>query len=383
MQIAYYCQHVLGVGHFFRSLEICRACSSRHRVTMIVGGPPVSHREPSLSFLHLPGLVMDHHFKNLTPCDPGSTLAATQQQRTAMLRSFASEQALDCLVIELYPFGRKAFRFELEPLLETVRTHQPNCRIWCSLRDILVEKEQGQDKHERRAVDTLNRTFDGLLIHADQRIVRLEETFTRMADVRIPVHYTGYVTPRPSPGARDKRRRALGLAADDRLVVASLGSGSVGGELLSAAVAALPLIGGERQWFLQLFAGPFAEERLLHELRRHASRHLRVDRFSDDFIDWLAAADLSISLAGYNTCMNIAAAGVPALLLPFTQNREQRLRLEKITSVTAAMRLVTPDDLQPGRLAELMRQAAAQSRRRPAIDLDGAGATVAILEAGR
>ena len=89
-------------------------------------------------------------------------------------------EAPNLLLIELFPFGRKAFRFELDPLLAEIDAGRlPACKVVCSVRDILVEKENAA-KHESRAVDILNRQFDALLVHADPRVVRLEEG--RVAD---------------------------------------------------------------------------------------------------------------------------------------------------------------------------------------------------------
>ena len=45
MKIVFYCQHVLGIGHFFRSLEICRALH-RHRVILVTGGPAIGIEPP-------------------------------------------------------------------------------------------------------------------------------------------------------------------------------------------------------------------------------------------------------------------------------------------------------------------------------------------------
>ncbi|HID02727.1 MAG TPA: glycosyltransferase, partial [Desulfobacterales bacterium] len=42
MKVACYCQHVLGIGHFHRSLEICKALAERHETVMILGGPDVT-----------------------------------------------------------------------------------------------------------------------------------------------------------------------------------------------------------------------------------------------------------------------------------------------------------------------------------------------------
>ena len=115
VKILYYCQHVLGVGHFHRSLEICRACSVDHQVTMIVGGPDIEIGEQPFGFLKLPGLQMDDQFSRLETCDPDLELDEVKEMRIDTLLSFFSSTRPDCLILELYPFGRKAFRFELTP----------------------------------------------------------------------------------------------------------------------------------------------------------------------------------------------------------------------------------------------------------------------------
>jgi predicted glycosyltransferase len=97
-----------------------------------------------------------------------------------------------------------------------------------------------------------------------------------------------------------------------------------------------------------------------------------IQRFTPDFLDYLAAADLSVSMAGYNTSMNLLAARVPALVWPFAQNREQRLRSERLAGL-GALRVLADRDLAPQRLAVLMGQALAQTAR-PAVDIDLCGA---------
>jgi predicted glycosyltransferase len=80
--------------------------------------------------------------------------------------------------------------------------------------------------------------------------------------------------------------------------------------------------------------------------------------------------------------MNLLTAGVPALVWPFAQNREQRLRSERLADL-GALRVLADRDLEPQRLAALMDQALAQSAR-PAIDIDlGGAANTARWIAGR
>lgn len=377
MKIAYYCQHVLGIGHYYRSLELCRACSTHHETTMIVGGPPVDVSNVPFSFLQLPGLKMDDDFRGLIPCEDGVSLEEIKEERQKHLLSFMKTTSPDCLIIELYPFGRKAFRFELDPLIEIGRN--TSCHIVCSLRDILVEKKQDQDMYEKRAVSTLNQQFDALLVHADSRIVGLDETFSLIEMVQVPIQYTGFVTPRPDPQARSTIRKKLGLGDEHKLIVASIGSGSVGSQLLESVLTAAQQLESHEACHFQIFAGPYCDESVYQRLRAGRSQRVSVERFSNHFIDWLAAADLSISMAGYNTCMNTLAAGVPALMLPFEQNREQRLRIEKLTD-SGSIHMLEPEDLAAEQLAQAILYHSSMGRYTTRIDLNGAVNTLKFIE---
>jgi len=377
VKTAYYCQHVLGVGHFHRSLEICRACAADSDVTMVVGGPPIDMSSEPFSFYQLPGLKMDEQFSTLMPCDPHASLTDIQEIRSRELVSFFQRFAPDALVVELFPFGRKAFRFELLPLLEAAR--QSRCRVICSLRDILVEKKQEQLKHERNAVKTLNRYFDMLLVHSDPRLATLDETFSLFEQITVPIHYTGFVTPLPARDSRHALRESLSIRPQEKLIVASIGSGSVGSELLQAVHETAHTMVEESPYHFNFFAGPYCDEAVFESLSATTHERIHIHRFTDTFVDWLAAADLSISMAGYNTSMNVLAAGVPALMMPFDQNREQRMRLTKLTD-GHPMAILEKEDLQPQPLAKAIRRQLAEPRYRTSLMLDGAARTARFLQ---
>lgn len=373
MKILQYCQHVLGVGHFFRTLEILRALSD-HEVTLVTGGERVAaDLPPHVREVHLPALMMDADFKTLHSGDGAASVEAIQAERKRRFFGMFEETAPDLFLVELYPFGRKKFRFELDPVLTGIRDGRlPPCRTACSLRDILVEKDDPAS-YENRVVQSLNRWFDALLIHADPKLIRLEETFSRVSDLEVEIVYTGFVTPEPPPDARERVRRSLGVGEDETLIVASAGGGKVGAPLLEATVAAFPLMDGAKTSRLLVFTGPYMDDDAVDGLRRRAENCISVSRFTPDFLSHLAAADLSVSMAGYNTSMNLLAARVPALVWPFAQNREQRLRAERLIELGAAMRVLESDDLKPDRLARLM--AAELSREeRPEVPLDLEGA---------
>jgi predicted glycosyltransferase len=379
MKIVFYCQHVLGIGHFFRSLEICRALH-RHQVILVTGGPRLDVvLPPHVTEVRLPALEMDCEFKELHAA-AGADLDTIRRERRQRLWALFEKERPDLFLIELYPFGRRAFRLEIDPVLEAVADGRlPRCGVVCSVRDILVEKAEAEQR-EGRTVRVLNRFFDAVLVHADPRLVGLEETFSRLGEIRIPLVYTGFITPMPVADARQHIRSRLRLAPADRLIVVSAGGGRVGMPLLEAAVAAFRYLDRPGTTLLQVFTGPFLPDGDFERLQHAAGPGTAIARFTPEFLSYLAAADLSISMAGYNTTMNLLAARVPAIVWPFSQNREQRLRSERLEGI-GALQLLPGRDLEPTRLAARMsRMLERPERPKNGVDLNGASAAARWID---
>jgi predicted glycosyltransferase len=375
MKIIQYSQHVLGIGHFMRSLEISRALSD-HEVILVTGGPPVDTQLPKhICEFRLSDLQMNEEFKGLFSTEQNATVDQVKKKRQKRLFALIEREKPDVFVIELYPFGRKAFRFELDPILQAIHENKlPSCGVVCSVRDILVEKEK-QHKHETRVVKILNSYFDAVLVHADPKLIKLEETFDHFDEIAIPVHYTGYIAAKPAPNAGKRIRKRLGISDDEILIIASAGGGNVGVPILEAVIRAFYRLEINHRCYLKVFTGPFLDRREFEHLKKLAGDNVAVNQFAADFLSYLAAADLSVSMGGYNTTMNILAAGVPALVWPFPQNREQRLRAERLSDL-GALACLGNDDLRPNRLADAIdRQLSQLNRPSVDIDLDGAANT--------
>ncbi|MCF8056254.1 MAG: glycosyl transferase [Desulfocapsa sp.] len=380
MKIACYCQHVLGIGHFHRCLEICKTLAARHDTVMIIGGPDVSLPESAVRFLQLPGLKMDENFSRLIPCQEGADLEEVKEARKQQLSRFFSSFQPDIFLVELYPFGRKAFRFELDPILDGIGSGPfASCLRLCSLRDILVEKKD-REKYETRVINLLDSSFDGLLIHSDPDFIPLEKTFTRTEAIPVPSRYTGFIAPPAGNSAKGERiRRELGLSATDSLVVASIGGGNVGAELLRATAEAAVVLKDRKDIHFHLFTGIYSDPDLQAELRNYQQGQITAHDFCANFPDWLEAGDLSISMAGYNTCMNLLASGIPALLYPFAQNREQLMRVSAFANA-AAFSLLETADLAPERLAEYIREKLHCKKHLTRVKLNGAATSCRLIE---
>ena len=380
MKIIFYCQHVLGVGHLFRAREICKALVG-HEVILVTGGPQIETKLPKhVSVVRLPGLQMDREFKGLFSSDKSASLDQIKKKRQKKLLAVIQKERPDIFFLELYPFGRQAFRFELDPVLQAIRSNRPaRCGVISSVRDILVEKEK--PKHERRALERLNAFFDAVLVHSDPSLVTLKETFYRFDEIRIPVIHTGYIAQKPLDNARNRIRKQLGIGQDDIMIVASAGGGSVGKPILESAIQAFRHLKVDGTPYLYVYTGPYMSEYEFAYLKGlEKNKRIQIEKFTSDFLSYLAAADLSISMAGYNTTMNVLATAVPALVWPFGANREQRLRAERLAD-QGALKLINDQDLNPDDLAGIMEQTLTRvDSRKIDIDLDGAVYTARWLE---
>jgi predicted glycosyltransferase len=381
MRVVFYCQHVLGVGHVFRSLEIVRALAP-HKVVLVTGGGEVAFEEPeNMVREQLPGLMMSPDFKTFIPLEEGAhDVDEVLARRLARFEAVMAEHRPDVFLVELYPFGRRKFRFELLPILEGVNASRwGRCRAVCSVRDILVEKDDPA-KYVSRVNPVLNGHFDAVLCHADPAVVRLEETYPGMEGVEPPVHYTGYVARSPEPGAGRALRAELGVGPQERMAVLSAGGGSVGAELLEAGILASRRLQETVPHRLYTFTGPYCADRDFARYRELAGEDGRivVERFTERFPAFLDAADLSLSLGGYNTTMNLLAAQTYGLILPFAQNREQRMRARRL-EVRGALGMLAPEDLVPETLAARMAQGFDRPGRAHGVDLDGGPESARIL----
>ncbi len=368
MRILFYCQHVLGIGHFFRSMEIAGALD-RHEVLFAGGGEALAGftAPPHVKMLHLPALMMDSEFKAMH--SSGGALEQVRDERGRILLNAFSSFCPDLILTELFPFGRRQFKFELMPLLIAAGEGERPVRVACSLRDILVEKDK--PGYEQDVVDILNNYYDLLLIHSDPVVAALDETFAMTGHIGVPVAYTGFVA-RPSGRKKD--------SGQEKIIVASSGGGGVGSDLLAAVILAVRGI-ARPDLILRVFAGPFmdGEDRAKLENLAKEDPRVRILPFTLDFPSELGRADLSISMAGYNTCMDILGAGVPAIVYPFAQNREQGMRAAKLRKL-GLVRVI--DHLDVDRLALEIESILGgdRLRRTASVNLSGAANTAHLIE---
>ena len=374
-RIFFYVQHLLGVGHLHRAAAIARALQAEGlKVFFISGGvPPAALDLGGAELVQLPpAQAADAAFSGLVdargrPIDD----RWKAQRRTALLDAFERIEPR-LLLIELFPFGRRQFRFELLPLLEAAARRQPRPACVSSVRDILVARNDPARLAETVAV--ARRYFDRILVHGDPRLVGFEETFAPAAEIGDLLRYTGYVV--------NERPSISGGDAGSGEVLVSAGGGAVGDALLQAALAARPLSRlADVPW--RLITGTNMPEPAAAALASAAPSGVVIERFRHDFQDLLRNCRLSISQGGYNTVMELLCARARAVIVPFArgQETEQALRA-RLLADRGLCTVVDEAQLTPASLAAAIDAALERPPARPGdIDLDGAARTARLIGA--
>lgn len=376
-RLMFYCQHILGIGHLIRSMEIVRGLTADFQVTFINGGEVVDGFQIPLGVevVNLPAIKTDEDFRELQiPPEFATVEDVFDVRKTQMLQLFQRIQP-DALMVELFPFGRRRFSAELVPLLEAAKL--AGTQVICSLRDIVVTK-QDRDRHEEKICTLMNRYFDLLLIHGDAKFMPLETSFSRVADLNCDVHYTGYVVqqePPPSPSQPN-------LPIPTPFILTSVGGGRFGHELLEAVAQASAILERTIPHHIQMFTGPFAPDAVLERMQAIARErtNLTVERYTPNLLQYMRRADLSISMAGYNTTMNVLTTGVRSMLLPFTGNddQEQRLRSQRLEDL-GIVNVIHRDELEPNRLAQKIFACLSQVPNPVAFDVQGVEKTAQFV----
>lgn len=371
MRVLFHVQHLLGVGHLRRGELITRAMAARGiEVTVALGGHPV----PQMPFadaavIQLPPVAIEGADFKVLYDEAGAPIdEAWKARRTQALLDVYERVRPDVVLMEMFPFGRWRFKFELVPLIE--RATRDGAKCVTSVRDILVAT-----KHPERAkyaAELARERLAAVLVHSDPDLFTFGETYPHAGEIADLVAYTGYVTEAAERGA---------VEPNDRVVV-SAGGGAAAGALLDTAVAARALTPPhirDRVW--HFLAGARASEAQLARLAGLADERTIVERFSPRFQALLDGAALSVSQAGYNTVMNLMRAKIPAVVVPYDdgEETEQAFRSARMEAM-GLLDVVPGAALSPQTLAAAIVSAdARRDRPAPAIDLEGAEATAAAI----
>lgn len=383
-KILFYCQYLSGMGHLIRSTEIVRSLVKNFQVYFINGGPAIEGFElpPEVKSIQLPALWLeDGEFRIADSC---KTVEYIQEIRKNQLVNIFEKVQPDCLITEFFPFGRHMLLFELLPLLNYIKSAAPDTKVICSLRDVIGKLSNEQE--EETICYLMNKYFDLLLFHSDVNFQTFADSFIRHQDIKCHVAHTGFI----SQPLKENFSNLQDLWGKNDLntakILVSVGGGRIGYELLEAVVKTSTILAKKIKHKIQIFTGPFMPEEKLLKLQQSASTqaNIKITKYTPHLIEHMQTADVSISLSGYNTAMNIISTGVRAIVVPLSHNerdQEQLQRTQKLEKL-GIVKVIHPNNLEPTNLAKKIINCLENKpvQVNKLFDLKGADNTTAFLQ---
>jgi predicted glycosyltransferase len=235
------------------------------------------------------------------------------------------------------------------------------------LRDVLdaphVTRRVWQDEG---AYEALHQYYDAVLIYGNR------ELFDTAATYHIPappggIHYCGYVVnggPVRSPETVRERLRPHGDptsapaarvpgTSGERLVFVSAGGGGDSYLLMHTYLRALRHLGSRVDFATLMAIGVNAPRAVRQELHQEAEGlPVQIVSHVDDSVSVMAAADLVVCMAGYNTLAEVLQLGRKALVVPRAgPSAEQQMRCH-LFAQRNLIDVLYPGQLSPQTLAE-------------------------------
>lgn len=368
-RILLYSHDTFGLGHLRRTLTVAaqlyRDVPNVHQ--LVVTGSMVAGAfglPPRLDLVKLPALSKrssGEYKARALPLSLRQTLAWREQMILQAVRNFEPHVVL----VDKVAGGVHG---ELLPALRHLKTWSPQTRLVLGMRDI--EDDAATTRREWADNGTpqlLDQVYDLILYYGQRTLFDPVTEYAMSPQAVAKLTPCGYLRRADAARTPDAVRQELGVGSEP-LVLVTVGGGGDGFQVLKAYLDMLAENPAPAYHSL-LVTGPLMADGRRTLLRRAASiAGVTLLEFTPDLLSYMAAADLVVSMAGYNTVCEILSLGKRALLIPRIQVRaEQRIRAEALAARGLAA-VLSPDDLTPQRLARAVADGLAAPL--PQVDLD-------------
>ena len=347
--VMFYSHDTYGLGHLRRTLALARYLQADSQ--LIVTGSPLAHRfqlPPGTDYIKLPSVLKcgDEEYE---PRYLHVPFANVRDLRSDLVLSAARHVRPDVLIVDNVPRGLKG---ELLPTLRHLKAQ--SCRLVLGLRDVVDEAEWVRRKWlSDGSYELLDELYDLILVYGRRDIYDVPKQYGFSAQATAKTRFVGYLR-RDTPTQTVEALRVKHQLDADQLVLVMAGGGGDGYELLRTVVEAIRLRGDRRRFDCLLLGGPLMpadDRRRVLELAA-AERSIRYVDFVDDVASYVAAADVVVSMGGYNSVCELLSAGKTGLVVPrIAPRREQLIRAEAL-SKRGLLRLIHPAALNARRVLD-------------------------------
>jgi predicted glycosyltransferase len=256
----------------------------------------------------------------------------------------------DLLLVDKKPLG---LQNELAPALQVIKRRIKRPKTVLVLREVFDSPQRTKSIWEKNGYhDAIDDFYDRVLVLGQREIFDTAAEYAFPESTRTRLRYCGYLGKRNRVRPPAAVRAELGLT-DEKLVVVTVGGGADGAHVLETVRRAFPdatALPGARV-LICMGAELGSEARVALESFAAGKAHVSLLDFTNDMMSYMNAADLVVSMAGYNTVTEIMGLDRPGILIPRTEPvQEQWIRATRLEKHGRFM-TIHPDQLTPALLA--------------------------------
>lgn len=353
-RVLFYSHDGTGLGHLRITLGVASAYARlrpQDSLLLLTGSLQAGAFEvpANLDYVKLPAMPKRDLYASLPPTE-GFTGSHNSTIRFRAAVALATIQAFDpqLVVVDHAPGG--LFQ-ELAPAIEYLRWGERRPCFALLMRDITFGPEQTRSIWSNEAVyPLLNEVYDQILVYGDRRVFDPIAAYAMSESAAQRTSFCGYLAPTPPRRSPEMVRQELG-AGSLPLVAVSTGGGADGGPLLRAYLTGLRERIGP-PLFSYVVAGPLLPESEWAELTALSSDlpNVQLVPFDADYAAAVRAADVVVSMGGYNSVAEAIYFGKRPVVVPRLPGAEEQvLRAEGFRQLGLA-RVVKPETLEAATL---------------------------------
>ena len=325
--ILMYSHDTYGLGHIRRTLAIAGQLRTPDVNILILTGSPIVGRfdfPPQIDFVRVPGMIKMTNEEYL-PLSIKINARHALKIRQSIITGTAKAFQPHLFIVDKAPLGLKR---EIIPTLQWIRRSHPRARTILGLRDIMDDAESTQaDWEEKGVYDVLEQYYSEIWVYGNQEFYDPIREYNIPEETSRKIIFTGYI-PRtiPKPGQINEVRREQRLGPDEKLVVVTTGGGGDGYAHVDAFLTMLEEWGESPPLRTVIVTGPFMPKKQRTEIyARSKALQIRSYRFYRRMERLIGAADVVVSMGGYNTVCEILSQRKASLIIPREKPRQEQL----------------------------------------------------------
>ena len=329
--IVMYSHDTYGLGHIRRTMAIASQLRNPSTNILILTGSPIAGRfsfPEQVDFVRIPGMIKktnEEYLPMSIKINAGHALDIRKKIITATVKAFQPHM----FIVDKEPLGLKK---EILPTLKWLRKCCPNTRTVLGLRDIMDDAETVKDNWKKKGIyQALDTYYSEIWTYGIQDYYDPIKEYGIPESISRKIQFTGYI-PREIKSNKDaiRERKRHKIRKADKLVVVTTGGGGDGYPVIDAYLSMLEDQGPIIPYRSILITGPFMPKAQRKEIFwRSKKLKVKVFHFYRQMEKILAAADLVISMGGYNTVCELMSQKTVSLLIPReTPRLEQTLRAQ-------------------------------------------------------